>query len=173
MILTLNAPRQIHLSNLRHETLAFGLEISGVGLYDCFGMIRDLPAVLLFCFTSLSGSCHSCCRCHGLGCTFACPSTTTNVCTYCTAQSLTLLLVPMVCRACEAECATRRLQASVHCCLMSQGLLGWLRKLRKTRGEVSSPSVQISRCTDLLKCYFQCRPGYSSWAWTMPAKLPF
>ncbi len=26
---------------------------------------------------------------------------------------------------------------------MSQGLLGWLRKLRKTRGEVSSPSVQV------------------------------
>ncbi len=37
VILTLNALRQIHLSNLGHETLAFGLGMLGVGLYDYFG----------------------------------------------------------------------------------------------------------------------------------------
>ena len=123
---------------------------------------RVVPHLLLHIAVRHSRSSgHSCCRCHGPGCPFAYHSATTNVGTYCTAQSLTLLLVPMVCWTCEAESVTCRLQASVHCCLMSQGLLGWLRKLRKTRGEVSSPSVQVSRCIDLLRHDFQRRPGYS------------
>lgn len=140
-----------------------------VSLRRLCSMIRDLlgdqssPHLLLHIAVRHSRSSgHACCRCHGPGCPFACHSATTNVCTYCTAQRLTLLLEPMVCWSCEAESATCRLQASVHCCLMSQGLLGWLRKLRKTRGEVSSSSVQVSRSIDLLRHNFQRRPGYSS-----------